>query len=178
MMPLGTKAPNFTLPNVVTSEMVTLYDLPDSQGTLVMFICNHCPYVKHIHHTLVDITKNYSEKGIQCIGISANDVVKFPEDAPEKMKALALQYNYAFPYLYDESQAVARAYDAACTPDFFLFHSEYGCVYRGQFDGSRPGNDRPVTGNDLCQAMDCLLAGKAISMDQTPSVGCNIKWIH
>ncbi|MHA7841366.1 MAG: thioredoxin family protein [Gammaproteobacteria bacterium] len=176
MMPLGTKAPNFTLSDVVTSTTVTLYDLPPSQGTLIMFICNHCPYVKHIHDVLIDVTKSYSEKGIQCLGISANDAINFPEDAPDKMKEYALKYSYSFPYLYDEEQTVAKAYDAVCTPDFFLFDKQYRCVYRGQFDGSRPGNQLPVTGSDLCRAMDFLLEGKPIPSEQTPSVGCNIKW--
>lgn len=176
MMPLGTKAPAFNLPNVVTGENVSLYDLPASPGFLIMFICNHCPYVKHIHDVLITATENYCAKGFQCIGISANDAAAFPEDGPDKMKALAMEYNYPFPYLYDETQAVAKAYNAACTPDFFLFDHGYHCVYRGQFDDSRPGNDKPVTGKDIQQAMDCLLAKQPVPAHQTPSVGCNIKW--
>lgn len=176
MMPLGTTAPEFKLPDTVSAKTLSLQELKSSKGTLVMFICNHCKYVKHIHQQLIAISNESVSKGLAVIAISSNDVINYPEDAPERMKDQALQHNYKFPYLYDESQEIAKAYDAACTPDFFLFDGELKLVYRGQFDNSRPSNEIPVTGNDLQQAIATLLAGGKISEEQRPSIGCNIKW--
>ncbi len=176
MMPLGTTAPDFTLPNTVSGKTLGLQQLKGAKGTLVMFICNHCPYVKHIQDALSKLGKDYQHSGISIIAINANDAVKYPDDAPDKMTAFAKKNSFVFPYLYDESQDVAKAYGAACTPDLFLFDDQLKCVYRGQFDDSRPGNDVPVTGKDLRSAMEQLLAGKNISANQRPSMGCNIKW--
>lgn len=181
MMPLGTIAPDFTLPDLnsrecVSSKTLGLQQLKGKKGTLVMFICNHCPYVKHIKDALGLLGKDYQDSGIALIAINANDAANYPDDAPDKMTLFAKQNGFVFPYLYDESQAVAKAYGAACTPDLFLFDGDLRCVYRGQFDDSRPGNDIPVTGKDLRAAMDCLIAGKAIDARQIPSIGCNIKW--
>lgn len=176
MLPLGTVAPPFTLPDVVSGKMMSLAELKSDTATLVMFICNHCPYVQHIQGGLVRFAKDYVAKGVSIIAINSNDVVAYPEDSPEKMKEVAQRLGYVFPYLFDETQEVARAYDAACTPDFFLFDSSLRLVYRGQFDDSRPGNGIEVTGKDLRAALDDLLAGRPISIEQKPSVGCNIKW--
>lgn len=176
MMPLGTVAPDFTLPDTVTQTDVALTDVKSDIATVIMFICNHCPYVKHLQQPLAKVAKTYQDKGIAFVAISANDVKEYPADAPDKMREEALTHNYSFPYLYDETQAVAKAYQAACTPDFFIFDHTLRCVYRGQFDDSRPGSDVPVTGRNLCQALDQLLAGKPVNPDQRPSVGCNIKW--
>jgi thiol-disulfide isomerase/thioredoxin len=175
MLPLGTNAPAFTLPDTVSGKTLSLQQVKGSKGTVVMFICNHCPYVKHVNSELVRVAKDYQPKGIGFLAISANDAVNYPEDAPEKMKAAAKSLGYPFPYLYDESQATAKAYQAACTPDLFLFDANLGCVYRGQLDDSRPGKGEP-DGKDLRAAMDALVAGKPISLEQKPSVGCNIKW--
>lgn len=176
MVPLGTKAPDFELTDVKTGKDVTLKDVKSDIATVVMFICNHCPYVKHINEHLVEFTNNYIKKGISFVAISSNDVKNYPEDSPEKMTKLAKELGYPFPYLYDETQEVAKAYDAACTPDFYVFDKDMKLVYRGQYDESRPGNKKPVTGSDLGDALDLLLAGKPIPTDQVPSVGCNIKW--
>ena len=176
MMPLGTIAPDFCLPDTVSGKTLSLSDLKGTQGTLVMFICNHCPYVIHVKEELVRIAKDYQPKGVSVIAISSNDVENYPQDRPELMKALAEASGFTFPYLYDESQDVARAYNAACTPDLFLFDAEFKCVYRGQLDGSRPKNDIPVTGKDLRMALEALLNGREISKEQVPSIGCNIKW--
>ncbi len=176
MMPLGTTAPDFALPDSVSGKTLSLSDLKSDVATVVMFICNHCPYVKHIHSGLVDLDKDYSGRGVAFIAISSNDVANFPQDAPDKMRELAASLGLSIPYLYDESQDVARAYQAACTPDFYIFDGDLTCVYRGQLDDSRPGNDKPVTGRDIRQALDAVLAGKAVDSDQTPSIGCNIKW--
>ena len=176
MLPLGTRAPAFSLPDTVSGKTLALDALKGTRGTVVMFICNHCPYVKHVNIGLVLAASDYQPKGIGFVAISANDVANHPEDAPDKMKAVARDVSYPFPYLYDESQAVARAYQAACTPDLFLFDTNLACVYRGQLDDSRPGSTVPVTGKDLRAAMDALLSGKAVSAEQKPSVGCNIKW--
>ena len=172
MIDLGFLAPDFALPEPRTGETVSLQDVRKGKGLLVMFICNHCPYVVHIEQALVALGRDYADSDLGIVAISANDAANYPQDAPERM---ALK-PYGFPYLHDESQAVAKAYEAACTPDFFLFDGDLKCVYRGQFDGSRPGNDVPVTGADLRTAMDNLLAGKEVSTDQKPSIGCNIKW--
>ena len=141
-----------------------------------MFICNHCPYVKHVQTKLAQLAKDYQEKGIAFIAINSNDIQTYPEDSPEKMKEVAEKLNYSFPYLFDETQEVAKAYKAACTPDFYIFDQNLECVYRGQLDDSRPGNQIPVTGKDLCNALDCLISGTTTSSIQKPSTGCNIKW--
>lgn len=172
MVDLGSVAPDFNLPEPRTGQQVALSDLVGDKGLLVMFICNHCPFVKHVEPGLIQLAQDYAGRGIDIVAISANDVQSHPDDGPEKMA----QKNYPFHYLYDESQAVARAFDAACTPDFFLFDGDRRLVYRGQFDDSRPGNDIPVTGADLRSAVDALLAGGKPSTDQKPSIGCNIKW--
>jgi peroxiredoxin len=171
MLPLGTPAPDFRLPDPDGREW-TLADVRGGKGTLVMFICNHCPFVKHVKPELVRLGRELPERGIGVVAISANDVTTHPADAPDKMK----REGYPFPYLYDESQDVARAYQAACTPDFFLFDADDKLVYRGQLDPSRPGNDVPVDGRDLRAAADTLLAGRPVPEDQAPSIGCNIKW--
>ena len=176
MMPLGTDAPDFELPDTVSGETVKLRDGNEYAGTVVLFICNHCPYVIHIAVPLAAMAKQYAEKGIRFIAISSNDVDNYPADAPDKMKVNAEENGYVFPYLYDETQAVAKAYDAACTPDIYLFDGNLKCVYRGQFDKSTPGNGLPATGEALSNALNALLAGEQISEDQSPSVGCNIKW--
>ncbi|MDE0309831.1 MAG: thioredoxin family protein [Acidiferrobacterales bacterium] len=179
MLELGTRAPQFTLPNtnpIVPAKRVSLTDFERSRAIVIAFICNHCPYVVHIKTALSDFAREYADKGISVIAISANDVVSHPQDGPEQMGSDAVRYDYIFPYLYDETQEVAKAYDAACTPDIYLFGPDLRLVYRGQFDSSRPGNQIPVTGEDLRNAADALLAGAAISSKQVPSVGCNIKW--
>jgi peroxiredoxin len=180
MMPLGTRAPDFTLTDTVSGKKTGLQDAKGAQGTLMMFICNHCPYVKHIKAALSQLGKDYQNnsqnRGIAIIAINANDAVNYPDDAPDKMKVFAQQNGFGFPYLHDETQSVAKSYGAACTPDFFLFDGNLKCVYRGQFDDSRPGNDIPVTGKDLRAAMEALITGKNISATQRPSMGCNIKW--
>lgn len=176
MMPLGTIAPEFCLPDAVSNQQLCLKDIKSSNATLVMFICSHCPFVKHVQSELARIGEDYIPQGVTVIAINSNDVSTYPEDSPENMKIEAQQAGYIFPYLFDETQAVARAYNAACTPDFFIFNKDLACVYRGQLDASRPGNDIPVSGKDIRQALDNLLAGEPVSEQQTPSVGCNIKW--
>lgn len=174
--PLGTKAPDFHLPDTISGKDLSLDDLRSDKGTVIMFICNHCPYVLHINRELVRLVKDYQSRGIAFAGISANDVEMYPEDGPEKMKEVAAREGYTFPYLYDENQQVARAYDAACTPEFYVFDGSLNLVYHGQMDDSRPKNDEPVTGKDLRLALDLLLAGKPIPEDQKPGIGCGIKW--
>ena len=174
MPALGLPAPEFTLPDTQGNH-VSLADFAGSP-LLVAFWCNHCPFVKHINSAFADFAAEYQPQGLSIVAISANDVTTHPEDSPEKMGALAKQSGYVFPYLYDESQGVARAYEAACTPDFFLYNDAHQLVYRGRFDGSTPGNDVPVTGAELRAAADTLLAGKAPAAEQNPSIGCNIKW--
>lgn len=176
MLPLGTSAPDFSLLNVDGSS-VSLGDFADSKGLLVIFICNHCPFVIHLREAIAKFADEYQTQGLAVVGISSNDVGTHPDDSPEKMKEEAANAGYNFPYLYDESQEVAKAYKAACTPDFFLFDADKALVYRGQFDSSRPGNDQPVTGADLRAAADAVLSGSEVSAEQTPSLGCNIKWI-
>nr|VFJ77692.1 MAG: Peroxiredoxin [Candidatus Kentron sp. FM]VFK24807.1 MAG: Peroxiredoxin [Candidatus Kentron sp. FM] len=175
MLELGTKAPDFSLPDT-NGQQVSLQDLQGTPGLLVIFLCNHCPYVHNIREKLIAFTKEYQSKGLSVVGINANDVTTHPDDSPEKMVEEVSKFGYTFPYLFDESQDVAKAYRAACTPDFFLFDSDRRLVYRGQFDDSRPKNDLPVTGDDLRAAVDALLAGQAIGTDQKASLGCNIKW--
>ena len=177
MLPLGTIAPGFNLPDTITDKMVSLGQIKGVNGTLIMFICNHCPFVKHVNSTITQLATNYQAKGIAFIAISSNDVVNYPQDAPELMKQTALTENYSFPYLFDESQEVAKAYEAACTPDFYLFDNTLKLAYRGQLDDSRPGNGIPSTGLDLSNAMEALLNNKPINPVQKPSIGCNIKWI-
>lgn len=176
MLQLGTKAPEFSLPNI-DGSVVSLADFAGKKGLLVVFMCNHCPFIKHLRMELSEFGNEFQEKGLGVVGISSNDVANYPDDSPEKMAEEAAEAGYKFPYLYDESQAVAKAYKAACTPDFFLFDSDLTLAYRGQFDDSRPGNDIPVTGADLRAACDHVLAGEAVPVEQKPSIGCNIKWI-
>jgi peroxiredoxin len=175
MLPLGTRAPDFTLPNV-DGRQVSLAGAAGTRGTLVMFICNHCPFVKHVADQLAALGRDYMPRGIGMVAISSNDVATHPADSPEQMVREAEERGYPFPYLYDASQEVAKAYHAACTPDFFLFDEERSLVYRGQLDPSRPGNDVAVSGSDLRAAIDAVLAGRAPAPEQTPSIGCNIKW--
>lgn len=175
MLPLGSTAPDFSLPNI-DGRTVSLADFADQPGLLVIFMCNHCPFVIHIRSELAKFAKEYQQKGLAIVGINSNDAASYPQDAPDKMKLEAEQVGYTFPYLYDETQKVAQAYRAACTPDFFLFDKDRKLVYRGQFDDSRPSTSLPVTGADLRKACDALLAGQPVPADQKPSIGCNIKW--
>jgi len=175
MLELGTEAPDFTLTDVVTGDPVSRSELGGS-GFLVAFWCNHCPFVKHLEDGFLAFSREYLPRGLKVVAVSANDPDNYPDDAPEKMRELAVEKDYPFPYLFDESQEVAQAYRAACTPDFFLFDGDGRLVYRGQFDGSRPSTSTPVTGEDLRAAADALLAGEAVPETQAPSVGCNIKW--
>ena len=176
MLPLGSKAHHFILMDTRTHQMVSLEDHRSPIATVIMFLSNHCPYVKHIQVKLVELAEAYQKRGIAFIAISSNDVETYPGDSPDKMKLEAENFNYSFPYLYDETQEVAQLYHAACTPDFYLFDEELRCVYRGCLDESTPGNNKPVTGEHLQGALDCLLTGKPIRADQKPSLGCNIKW--
>lgn len=178
MIPLGITAPDFTLSDTISGKQFSLDELKSDKATLIMFICNHCPFVKHVNAELVRLANDYLPSGVKFIAISSNDAAAYPDDAPDKMKETALALRYPFPYLYDESQQVARAYDAACTPDFYLFDGQMKLVYRGQLDDSRPSTDLPVTGKDIRQALDCLLSGKPVDPLQKPSIGCNIKWRH
>ena len=173
---LGFKAPGFDLKNVLTEEFNSFNDLKGENGTLIMFICNHCPYVVHVIEQLVTLAKDYQVKGIRFIAISSNDVVNYPADSPDNMKLFAKEYNFSFPYLYDETQEVAKAYDAACTPDLALFDKDALCVYRGRLDEARPGSDATNDGRDMRDALDKLLAGEPQNSIQPPSMGCNIKW--
>ena len=175
MLTLGTKAPDFALPDT-TGKSISLKDLQGAPAMLVVFMCNHCPYVKHIRSGLAQLARDYLPRGVAMVGISSNDVANYPADSPAKMAEEAKSAGYLFPYLYDETQAVAKAYRAACTPDIYLFDKEQRLVYRGQLDDSRPGNSIPVTGKDLRAAIEAILAGKDVSSQQKPSIGCNIKW--
>ena len=175
MLPLGSTAPDFSLPDV-EGKTVSLDDFRDAPALLVMFMCNHCPFVKHIAEELARLGKDYHSRGAAIVGINPNDADNYPEDSPEQMRREVQERGYTFPYLYDETQATAKAYRAACTPDFFLFDRDRKLVYRGQLDKSRPGSGDPVTGNDLRAALDLVLAGKPAPEDQRPSIGCNIKW--
>lgn len=176
MLPLGTKAPDFSLPDVVSGEIVSLSDFDNKKALLVMFICRHCPYVQHVKNELAKIGKDYEGKNIGVVAISSNDPSAYPEDAPESLAEMAKELNLNFPYLFDETQEVAKSYTAACTPDLFLFDKERELVYRGQLDDSRPGNNISVTGKDLRAAIDAVLADKEVDPNQRPSSGCNIKW--
>ena len=175
MVNLGTQAPSFKLINTINNEIIISDNHFNKDGTIIMFICNHCPFVIHVLDEIVSISKKFKNE-ISFIAISSNDVVNYPEDSPELMKKLALDRQFTFPYLYDESQEVAKKFDAACTPDFFLYNNNKKLVYRGQLDNSRPGNDVPVTGTDLRKAITSLIKGKEIDKNQKPSIGCNIKW--
>jgi len=175
MLPLGTPAPRFSLAEPLTGRTVSVGDFAE-QALLVMFICNHCPYVQHIRPGLVQLSRDYEGAGLGIVAISANDPEDYPDDAPEQLAQEARAHGYAFPYLYDETQEVARAYTAACTPDFFLFDSARRLVYRGRFDASRPGSGVPVTGGDLRRAIEAVLSGESVPAEQYPSLGCSIKW--
>jgi thiol-disulfide isomerase/thioredoxin len=176
MMPLGTKAPDFRLPDTLSGKTLSLDELKSDRATVIMFISNHCPYVKHVQGELVRLASDYRPKGISFVAIGSNDAVAYPDDSPENMRREGERLGYSFPYLFDESQDVARAYDAACTPDFYIFDRDLRCIYRGQLDDSRPGNGKPVTGSDIRRALDSILSGKPVDGEQTPSIGCNIKW--
>ncbi len=178
MLPLGTKAPDFELLDTVSGNMLSLDNLKGKKATVIMFICNHCPFVIHVNPQVVKLAQEYQQKGIVFVAISSNDVENYPQDAPHLMKQKAKEEGYCFPYLYDETQRVAKAYDAACTPDFYLFDADLTLVYRGQLDDSRPENGIPLTGRDLKNAMDAVLNGEKVDPDQKPSLGCNIKWIN
>jgi peroxiredoxin len=176
MLTLGTSAPEFVLKDVVTKHELNTQNASGPKGLLIMFICRHCPFVKHIEKSLAQLGRDYQDSGVGIVAISSNDADNFPEDSPGSLEQQAKEVGFGFPYLYDETQKVARAYRATCTPDFFLFDSALKLVYRGQFDASRPGNDIPVTGNDLRAALDAVISGRPINPDQRPSIGCNIKW--
>jgi peroxiredoxin len=176
MTPLGKQAPDFTLPDTVSGNNLSLQTLKGAKATMIMFICNHCPFVKHVNAGLVKLGNDYKDKGVGFIAISSNDIGGYPQDGPEQMKQVAEELNYPFPYLYDATQDVAKAYQAACTPDFFIFDSNLLLAYRGQLDDSRPGNEKPVTGGDIRNALDHLVAGKPVPAEQKPGIGCSIKW--
>ena len=176
MLQLGTQAPVFSLPDVTTGRLITLGRFASRKAVLVMFICRHCPYVKHVQHELARLGEDYADKDIGIVAISANDAASYPEDAPESLKQMVQELCYTFPFCYDKTQEIAQAYSAACTPDFFLFNKQRKLVYRGQLDGSRPGNSVPVTGGDLRAAIDAVLNDRPVHPEQKPSMGCNIKW--
>jgi peroxiredoxin len=176
MLPLGTPAPEFHLTDVTSGRTISLNDFRDVDGLLVMFICRHCPYVRHVQHELARLGEDYAGRPIGIVAISSNDAVAYPDDGPDGLRAMALELGFKFPLCFDETQGVARAFTAACTPDFFLFDGDHRLVYRGQFDDSRPRNTIPVTGRDIRAAMDALLNGAPVNPDQHPSLGCNIKW--
>jgi peroxiredoxin len=175
-LPLGTTAPNFSLPDVVTNAAVSLADFADQSALLVMFICAHCPYVVHVREELVRLAKEYQPKGAGFVAISSNDAVKYPGDGPAGLRTMAVEGEFPFPMLFDETQEIARSYEAICTPDFFLFDAAKKLVYRGRLDDSTPGNGKPVTGADLRAALDAVLAGQSVPQPQLPSLGCSIKW--
>ncbi len=177
MMPLGTTAPTFNLLDTISDKLRSLEELSGKKGTVITFICNHCPFVIHVNPEMTKVANSYRGSGISFIAISSNDVVNYPQDAPHLMKEKAIEEGYMFPYLYDATQEVAKSYDAACTPDFYLFDENLELVYRGQFDNSRPGNGIPVSGTDLKNAINALIDGKEIDKRQKPSIGCNIKWV-
>ncbi len=176
MLPLGTKAPDFQLPDVVSGKTISLNTFAGKQALLVMFICRHCPFVKHVQVQLAQIATDYRDSSVGIVAISANDAANYPNDAPAKLKEMAQDLGFTFPFCYDENQETAKAYTAACTPDFFVFDAERQLVYRGQLDDSRPSNNQPVTGKDLRAALDAVLASQSVNPDQKPSIGCNIKW--
>lgn len=176
MLPLGTIAPDFALLDTISNTILSLQELKSDKATVIMFICNHCPYVKLLQTKLAETAAHYKKQGVSFIAINSNDVKNYPADAPDKMRLEAELHRYTFPYLYDETQDIAKAYKAACTPDFYIFDKDLACVYRGRFDEATPGNHKAVTGKDLCDALDNLLENKPINKNQIPSVGCNIKW--
>lgn len=176
MLPLGTKAPNFELLDVISGKVFNLSELKGHTATVIMFICNHCPFVKHVNFEISKLAKDYLIKGIAFIAISSNDVDNYPDDSPQYLKNQAVDNNFDFPYLYDENQEVAKEYDAACTPDFYVFDADLKLAYRGQLDSSRPGNNIPLTGIDLRYALECILNNRENNQPQKPSIGCNIKW--
>lgn len=176
MLPLGTPAPRFTLADTVSGRMMSLDELKSDVATVVMFICNHCPYVVHVREGLVALANDYAGRGVSFVAISSNDAAAYPDDGPGKMREQALLHGYPFPYLFDETQSAAHAYQAACTPDIYLFDASLHLVYRGQLDASRPGNGIPVSGADVRAALDAMIAGDPVNPDQRPSIGCNIKW--
>jgi len=176
MVSLGMSAPRFCLEDVVSGQQVALEENPACKATVIMFICNHCPYVKHANVGIVPLAKDYEAKGVRFIAINSNDVSQYPDDSPQHMKETALACGYTFPYLFDETQEVARAYQAACTPDFYVFDTGLNLAYRGQLDDSRPGSDLLVTGQSIRDVLDALLAGRRVATEQKPSLGCNIKW--
>lgn len=176
MLALGTKTPDFSLPDVVSGQIISLDSFKDKKALVVMFICRHCPYVKHVQEQLARIGKDYQEKDIGIVAISSNDIEAYPEDAPQSLKEQAEELGFNFPYLYDETQEVAKAYRAACTPDFYLFDQERKLVYRGQLDNSRPGSSIPVNGKNLRETIDAVLSDQPINPNQKPSMGCSIKW--
>ena len=176
MVELGTKAPDFSLPDVTSGRTVSLATFAKKKALLIMFICKHCPYVQHVKEELARLGRDYQARDMAIVAISSNDAENYPEDAPEGLKQMAKELGFSFPFCYDETQAVAKSYGAACTPDFFVFNQEQKLVYRGQLDDSRPGNAKPVTGRDLRLAMDAALSGRPVPPHQKPSVGCNIKW--
>lgn len=176
MLPLGTEAPDFTLIDCVTHQKISLQEIKSNIATVIMFLCNHCPYVKYIETALVSFVKTYQQKGISFVAINSNDVSAYPEDSPENMLREATKQGFTFPYLFDETQSIAKAYHAACTPDFFVFDKGLQCVYRGRFDDANPGNKKQVTGIELQRALDNILQNKPVDADQKPSVGCSIKW--
>lgn len=175
-IPLGFKAPDFELIEPLTNKVRSLNELKSDKATVVIFMCNHCPYVIHVLDGIVSLSNDYKDRGICFVAINANDITNYPDDSPEKMKELALNKNFSFPYLYDETQNVAKAYDAACTPEFHIFDGNLSCIYRGQLDDARPSNEVPVSGKDVRKALDDLLAGREVDLNQKPSIGCNIKW--
>lgn len=176
MVELGLQAPNFKLLDVVSDEYRSLEDLKSDVATVVMFICNHCPFVKHVNKELVKMAQDYIPKGVSFIAINSNDVENYPDDSPEKMKQVAFDLKYPFPYLFDDTQEIAAAYDATCTPDFFVYNRKMRLEYRGQLDNSRPGNDKPVNGLDIRRALNALIDGEEVDENQQPSIGCGIKW--
>ncbi|WP_109682925.1 thioredoxin family protein [Xanthomarina spongicola] len=176
MLPLGTQAPSFNLVDTVTEKKYSLRELKGIHATVIMFICNHCPFVKHVNSELSKLAKDYKSKGVNFIAISSNDIENYPEDAPNKMKENVIEQGFIFPYLFDQTQEVAKAYDAACTPDFYVFDQDLKLTYRGQLDDSRPGNNIPVTGTDIRHALNCIIENKENTAIQKPSIGCNIKW--
>jgi peroxiredoxin len=176
MLPLGSEAPPFALPDTISGKTIRLEDIASDTATVVMFICNHCPYVIHVNEEIIRLANDYIGKGIAFVAISSNDVVNYPQDGPEEMKKQAQKLKYPFPYLYDESQNVARAFDAACTPDFYVLDKDLKLVYRGRLDDSRPSSNTPLTGRDLRAALDAVISGHAVAEKQYPSGGCNIKW--
>ena len=176
MVSLSTKAPGFLLPDTVSGKQLSLDNIKGATATMIMFICNHCPFVKHVNTGLIELANDYKNEGIGFVAINSNDVINHPNDSPELMTQVAKELKYPFPYLYDESQETAKACDAACTPDFFIYDKDLRLIYRGQLDDSRPGNELPVTGKDIRYALDCLINNKPVPQEQRPSIGCNIKW--